>query len=118
GGTVLLALEKRDSTGADAVFLQTAVDSSGGFNFCPLPAGSTFDVVATAVNGAGVAYNATVVLNVPGGTNVGNIPLQPEAGGATGPATLKGNVTAMSGGRAGTIDAAGASPQAVAGARP
>jgi len=81
GGTVLVALERKDSTGTDAVFLQTAVDSSGTFNFCPLPAGSTFDIVATAINGAGIAYNATVVLNVPGGTNVGNIPLEPETGG-------------------------------------
>jgi len=105
GGTVLVALERKDSTGADAVFLQTAVDSAGTFNFCPLPAGSTFDVVATAINGAGVAYNLTVVLNVAGGTNVGNIPLQPETGGATGPATLEGNVTAANGGSAGTIDA-------------
>jgi len=113
GGTVLVALERKDSTGADAVFLQTAVDSSGTFNFCPLPAGSTFDVVATAINGAGVAYNATVVLNVPGGTNVGNIPLQPETGGATGPATLEGNVTAVNGGSAGTIDAAVTAQQAV-----
>jgi len=113
GGTVLVALERKDSTGADAVFLQTAVDSSGMFNFCPLPAGATFDIVATASNGAGVAYNATVVLNVPGGSNVGNIPLQPEAGGATGPATLKGNVTAANGGSAGTIDAAVTAQQAV-----
>ena len=69
--------------------------------------------MATAINGAGVAYNATVVLNVPGGTNVGNIPLQPETGGATGPATLEGNVTAVNGGSAGTIDAAVAAQQAV-----
>jgi hypothetical protein len=113
GGTVLVALERKDSTGADAVYVETAVDSSGMFNFCPLPTGATFDVVATAISGAGVAYNATVVLNVPGGTNVGNIPLQPETGGATGPATLKGNVTAVNGGSAGTIDAAVTAQQPV-----
>ncbi len=113
GGTVLVALERKDSSGADTVFLQTAVDSSGMFNFCPLPAGATFDIVATAINGTGVAYNATVVLNVPGGSNVGNIPLQPETGGVTGPATLKGNVTATNGASAGTIDAAGTAQQGV-----
>src|SRR5262249_12142772 len=53
GGTVLVALEKKDATGADAVFLETAADPSGAFNFCPLPAGATFDIVATAINGAG-----------------------------------------------------------------
>jgi len=83
---------KKDATGADRNFLETAVDSSGSFNFCPLPAGITFDVVATAVNGKGVAYNATVVLSVPGGTNVGNISLLPESGALTAPATLQGNV--------------------------
>lgn len=113
GGTALVALEKKDATGADTVFLQTTVDSSGMFNFCPLPAGGTFDIVATAINGAGVAYNATVVLSVPGGTNVGNIPLQAETGGATGPATLQGNVTAKNGGGAATIDAAVTAEQSV-----
>jgi Domain of unknown function (DUF4382) len=113
GGTVLVALEKKDATGADAIFMETTTDAAGKFNFCPLPSGATFDVVATAINGAGVAYNATVMLSVPGGTNVGNIPLQAETGGATGPATLKGNVTAVNGGSAGTIDAAVTAQQAV-----
>jgi hypothetical protein len=113
GGTVLVALEKKDATGADAIFMETTADAAGKFNFCPLPAGATFDLVATAINGAGVAYNATVVLSVTGGTNVGNIPLQAETGGATGPATLKGNVTAANGGSAGTIDVAVTAQQAV-----
>ncbi len=113
GGTVLVALERKDATGADAIFLETAVDSSGSFNFCPLPAGATFDVVATAVNGQGVAYNATVVLSVPGGTNVGNISLLPESGALTAPATLQGNVTAANGTAAGTIDAAVTAQQEV-----
>jgi Domain of unknown function (DUF4382) len=113
GGTVLVALEKKDTTGADVILMETTADAAGKFNFCPLPAGATFDVVTTAINGSGVAYNATVVLSVPGGTNMGNIPLQPETGGATGPATLKGNVTALNGGSAGTIDAAATAQQAV-----
>jgi Domain of unknown function (DUF4382) len=114
GGTVLVALEKKDVTGADVIFMETTTDAAGKFNFCPLPAGATFDVVATAINGAGVAYNATVVLSVPGGTNVGNIPLQAETGAASGPATLRGNVTAVNGGSAGTIDAAVTAQQGVA----
>jgi len=109
GGTVLVALEKTDSTG-DTIFLQTAADSSGMFNFCPLPAGSSFDVVAVAINGAGVAYNATVVTGVPGGTNLGNITVIPETGVSTMPATLQGFVTAVNGTTAATIDAA-VSPQ-------
>jgi hypothetical protein len=113
GGTVLVALEKTNSTGADAIFLQTTADSSGLFNFCPLPAGATFDIVTTAINGAGVAYNATIVLSVPGGTNVGNIPLQAESGLSTAPATLQGTVTALNGASAGTVDAAVTAQQQV-----
>ena len=113
GGTVLVALEKKDTTGVDAIFMETTADAAGKFNFCPLPGGATFDMVATAINGAGVAYNATVVLSVPGGTNVGNIPLQAETGVATGPATLKGNVTAVNSGSAGTIDVAVTAQQTV-----
>jgi hypothetical protein len=60
-----------------------------------------------------VAYNATVVLNVPGGTNVGNISLLRESGALTAPATLQGNVTAANGTVAGTIDAAVTAQQEV-----
>ena len=79
-------------------------DSNGNFNFCPLPSGATFDVVAVAINGAGVAYNATVAVGVPGGTNLGKIPLTAEAGTA-GPTTFQGFVTAKSGSAAAAIDA-------------
>lgn len=105
GGTTVIALEQPDSTGDDVIFMQTAADSSGNFNFCPLPAAATFDVVAVAVNGAGLAYNATVAAGVPGGTNLGAIPLFAETGTATGPTTLQGFVTATTGSAAATIDA-------------
>ena len=112
GGTVLVALEKTDSTG-DTIFLQTAADSSGMFNFCPLPAGATFDVVAVAINGAGVAYNATVVTGVPGGTNLGNITVIPETGASAAPATLQGFITAVNGTSGGIIDAAVSAQQTI-----
>jgi hypothetical protein len=105
-GAVLVALEQQaqDGSGADVIFEETVADSSGSFNFCPLPSGSTFDVVAVAINGAGVAYNATVAVGVPGGTNLGKIPLTAEAG-TTGPTTFQGFVTAKSGSAPATIDA-------------
>ena len=106
GGAVFVALEQQDSTGTDVILMQTAADASGNFNLCPLTGGMTFDVVAVAINGAGVAYNATIVLNVPGGTNLGTIPLTPESGTNTGPATLQGFVTATTGTLPATIDAA------------
>lgn len=105
GGTVIVALEKQGSTRTDSIFMQAATDSSGNFNFCPLPAGAVFDVVAVATNGAGVAYNATVETAVPGGTNVGAILLIAETGTTPGPATFQGFVTATTGSAPATIDA-------------
>jgi hypothetical protein len=102
GGTVLVALEQQDSSHTDIIFMESAADSAGNFNFCPLPTASTFDVVVVAINGAGVAYNATVAVGVPGGTDLGAIPLTAEAGG---PATLQGFVTATAGSATATIDA-------------
>ena len=105
GGAVIVALEKRDNTGTDVIYEQADADSSGNFNFCPLPVGATFDVVAVAIDGSNVAYNATVALGVPGGTNLGAIPLTPETGTALGPATFQGFVTATSGSAPKSIDA-------------
>jgi uncharacterized protein DUF4382 len=105
GGTVLVALEQQDNAHTDVIFMQTAADSAGNFNFCPLPPGAMFDVVVVAINGAGVAYNATVAVGVPGGTNLGPIPLNAETGLVKGPATLQGFVTATNGTVAISIDA-------------
>jgi len=104
GGTTLVALEQPDASGIDRVFMQAATDSSGNFNFCPLPMGATFDVVVVAINGAGVAYNAAVVVNVPIGTSLGKVPLVAETGAPTGPATIQGFVTALNGAAGGMID--------------
>jgi hypothetical protein len=105
GGTVLVALEQPDNSGADVIFLETAADALGDFNFCPLPGGMTFDVVVVAINGAGVAYNATVAVGVADGTALSAIPLFAETGVATGPATLQGFVTATTSMTPATIDA-------------
>jgi hypothetical protein len=105
GGTVLVALEQQDMSHTDVIFMQTAADPAGNFNFCPLPSGATFDVVMVAINGAGVAYNATVAVGVPGGTNLGAIPLTAESGASSGPATLQGFVTATIGSAPVSIDA-------------
>src|SRR4029077_3362555 len=102
GGTVLVALEQQDGSHTDVIFEESAADSTGNFNFCPLPTGAMFDVVVVAINGAAVAYNATVAVGVPGGTNLGAIPLTAEA---DGPATFQGFVTATTGSAAATVDA-------------
>jgi hypothetical protein len=105
GGTVLVALEQLEGSQTDVIFMQTAADSGGNFNFCPLPTAATFDVVVVAINGAGLAYNATAAVGVLGGTNLGAIPLIPETGPTPGPATLQGFVTATNASAAATIDA-------------
>jgi len=105
GGTVLVALEQLDSSGDDVIIMQAAADSSGSFNFCPLPTGATFDVVTVAINGAGLAYDATVAIGVPGGTSLGMIPLSAETGASTAPAAFQGFVTTTTGSATVVIDA-------------
>ena len=110
-GKVLVAIEQTDSTGIDRIVMQAAADANGNFRFCPLPAG-TFDIVIDAVNSKNVPYNATVVLNVPNGTNLNTIPLIAETG-ATAPAVLQGFVTATKGASAATADVTLAALQTV-----
>ena len=95
-GNVQVAIEQPESgSGIDRIVMQASADSNGNFNFCPLPTG-TFDIVVVAIGPANVPYNATTVLNVPNGTNLGSIPLVAETG-ATAPAVLQGFVTATNG---------------------
>jgi hypothetical protein len=101
-GSVQVALEQPDRSGVDRIFMQAVADSNGNFNFCPLPTGM-FDVVVVAIGPANVPYNATTVLNVPNGTNLGTIPLIAEVG-ATAAAVFQGFVTATNGAAPGTID--------------
>jgi hypothetical protein len=111
-GSVQVALEQPDSGGVDRIIMQSVADSNGNFSFCPLPTG-TFDIVVVAIGPANVPYNATTVLNVPNGTNLGAIPLIAEAG-ATAPAVFQGFVTATNGAAAGTIDVSLSALQTVA----
>jgi hypothetical protein len=102
-GNVQVAIEQPDPmSGVDRILMQTVTDSNGNFNFCPLPTGM-FDVVVVGIGPANVPYNATTVLSVPNGTNLGAIPLIAEVG-ATAPAVFQGFVTATNGAAAGTID--------------
>jgi len=110
-GGVQVALEQPDSTGVDRIVMQSVADSNGNFNFCPLPTGM-FDIVVVGIGPANVPYNATTVLNVPNGTNLGAIPLIAEVG-ASAPAVFQGFVTATNGAAAGTIDTSISSLQSV-----
>src|SRR5215470_10228668 len=72
GGTTVVALEQKDGSGVDRVVMQTLTDSTGGFVFCPVPAGS-YDVVAAAVDGAQAAFGATVITGVQPGNALGTV---------------------------------------------
>ncbi len=91
-GNVLVAIEQPDSMGIDRIFMETAVDATGTFRFCPLPPG-TYDVIAVAVGPNNLPYNATAVVNVSNGASLGAIPLIAETGSLS-PAILQGSVTA------------------------
>jgi hypothetical protein len=96
GGKAIVALEQKDAGGTDRVVMQVTPDASGNFALCPVPAG-TYDVVAVAVNGAGVAYAATIVSGVQSGSSIGNIPMVAQTGANLADASISGTVTAMSG---------------------
>jgi hypothetical protein len=99
GGTTVVAVEQPDATGVDRVVMETAADSNGGFSFCPLASGS-YDVVVAAVNGAGIAYAATVITGVQPGNTLGNMPLTP----ASMPASISGGITTSAGNAATSAD--------------
>lgn len=101
-GSVQVAIEQPGAGGIDRIVMQTATDANGNFRFCPLPTGM-FDIVVVAIGPANQPYNATAVLNVPNGTNLGTIPLVAELG-ATAPAVFEGVVTATTGTATATID--------------
>ena len=101
GGNAIVALEQKDAGGVDRVILQTKADGSGNFTFCPVPIG-TYDVVAVAVNGTGVAYAATVTTGVAQGTAMGNVPLVAETGTNTSQGSITGQVT-TAGASGGTV---------------
>ena len=114
-GTVLVAIEQPNSMGIERILMEASADAGGNFRFCPLPAGM-FDIVAVAVGLNNLPYNATAVMNVPNGVNLGAIPLVAETG-ATAPAVLDGFVTAStsSGGASMDVSIAALQPITLAG---
>ncbi len=97
GGKAIVALEQRDAGGVDRVIMQATPNSSGAFNFCPVPAG-TYDVVAVAVNGSNVAYAATITTGVQPGAALGNVPMTAVTGTSTAQGSITGQVTTVTSG--------------------
>jgi hypothetical protein len=106
-GSVQVAIEQQDPSGVDRIAMQAVVDGNGNFNFC------SFDIVVVGIGHKNVPYHATMVLNVPNGTNLGPIPLIAEVA-ATAPTVLQGFLTATNGATAVSIDASISALQTVA----
>jgi hypothetical protein len=94
GGTAIVALEQKDANGVERVMLQTTPANNGAFSFCPVPTG-TYEVVAMAVSGANVAYQATIITGVQPGNALGDVPMNAVTGASTLPATLTGDITTV-----------------------
>jgi hypothetical protein len=99
GGTTVVALEQNDGAGVDRVVMETVTDSSGAFSFCPVAAG-TYDLVIASVNGAGVAYAATVITGVQASSALGTVPMTA----VLTPASITGNITTSTGSAATVAD--------------
>jgi hypothetical protein len=99
GGNTVVALETNDGTGVDRVIMETVTDANGNFVFCPAPSG-TFDVVVSAINGAGTAYAATVITGVQAGNALGKVPMTAAAA----PASINGQITTSTGSAATSAD--------------
>jgi len=103
GGTTVIALEQLDTTNSnniDRVLMETVANSDGAFSFCPVPAG-TYDVVASAVDGSGHVYAASVITGVQPGDNLMNIPVTSTNAAA---ASLQGTITTTTGNSATAAD--------------
>ena len=113
----MVTLQFADKSGTDRISMQGLTDSTGHFGFCPLAMNAVFDVVVDAITSAGTAYNATVAFSVPGGTNLGAIPLVAEkpaaASASTGPGTIQGTIMAINGTTGASIDATVSALQSV-----
>jgi hypothetical protein len=96
GGTTVVALEQKDSSGVDRVVMETLADASGAFSFCPVAAG-TYDVVVGAISGTQVAYSATVITGVQPGNALAMVPITAQTGTSTAPASITGLVTTSTG---------------------
>ena len=95
-GTATVALEQKDTTGVDRVFMSTLVRTDGTFVFCPLPMG-TYDVVIVASSKQGVVYSPTVITGVATGAALTIVPLHAQPAGAQAAVTLQGQASSQNG---------------------
>ncbi|UWZ85477.1 DUF4382 domain-containing protein [Occallatibacter riparius] len=102
GGTVMVAVEQKDSTGVDRIFQSTLTGADGGFVFCPLPAG-TYDVVIVGTRTDGVLYAPAIITGVSVGSTVGSVDLYLPSVVTSSSLTLAGLVTSQNTTNAATV---------------
>ncbi|HWG19497.1 MAG TPA: DUF4382 domain-containing protein [Terracidiphilus sp.] len=101
-GTVLVAVEQKDSSGVDRVQRSTLTASDGSFVFCPLAAG-TYDVVIVGTRADGSLYQPSIVTGVAVGSTVGSVNLYLPTIVTSSSLTLAGTVTSQNSSNAGTV---------------
>ena len=101
-GSVLVAIEQKDTTGIDRVVMSTLADADGSFVFCPLPTG-TYDLVVVGTRSDGVLYAPTIITGVTTGSTTGTVNLYLPATTATSSAAVSGLVTSTTSASAATI---------------
>jgi hypothetical protein len=101
-GTVMVAVEQKDSGGVDRIYQSTLAGADGTFVFCPLPAG-TYDVVIVGTRSDNVLYAPAIITGVSVGSTVGSVNLSLPSVVATSTLTLAGTVTSQNSSNAGTV---------------
>jgi hypothetical protein len=110
GGKAVVALEQ-NVNGTETLIMEATPDSNGNWVLCPVPPG-TYDVVAVAVDGANIAYAATITTGVQPGNALGAIPMVPDPG-ALSDASITGNINTSTGSAGITEDVTLAAVQTV-----
>ncbi|KAA6461318.1 DUF4382 domain-containing protein [Acidobacteria bacterium AB60] len=101
-GTVIVAVEQKDSSGVDRIARATLAGADGSFVFCPLPSGS-YDVVIVGTRSDGSLYEPSIVTGVEVGATTGTVDLFAPASAAVSFATLAGMVTSQTSASAATV---------------
>lgn len=101
-GTVVVAVEQKDSTGVDRIQRAALAGTDGSFVFCPLPTG-TYDVVIVGTRSDGSIYEPSIVTGVAVGATTGTVDVFAPASAALSFATLAGTVTSQNSMNTGTV---------------
>ncbi len=78
GAIIMILAQLPDADNIGRVVMQTRANATDGtFQMCPLPTGD-YDISVSVTDNAGVAHHPTMALEVPTGTDLGNVPVIPQ----------------------------------------